>query len=660
VTTPTPNSPFSDSKRQTPEQQRVEGSLRESEARFREIAETIQDIFCVADAKQRKVLYVNPAYEKISGRSREKLFQNYKDWMEVVHPDDRQRVAESFHSKTMEGKFDEEFRMVRPDGTMAWIRGRVYPVISVNHDVEHVIGVAQDITDRKLAEELAQSHARAMEEQAQLLELANDAVIARDAQSRVLFWNKGAETLYGWTAAEAQGKNLHELLGTPPDSVNEFRAALLERGEWLGELHHKTRAGEEVVVQSRQVLQRDARGEVERILEINRDITEQKRAEEELRRTEDRLAMAQESGGVGLWDWDVISDTTTCSPKYLGLFGLPEASPAVSSETWLNRIHPEDRERVKVTLFGDLAGGQIREIEYRVLWPDGSVHWLVSKATGVSDVSDSERMIARITGVVYDITERKQAETELLETKQHLEQLVAQRTAALQELSGRLLRMQDEERRRIARELHDSMGQELSVMKMLLESALQRGLPDPENERSVAESLRMAENVLKEVRSLSYLLHPPLLDEMGLVPALHWYVEGLSQRSGLQISLLLDPPEFGRLAPELETTVFRIVQESLTNVYKHSQSPTATVRLEQSGSQVRVRVEDAGKGISSDKLANLSTTIGVGIGGMRERVRQFGGDVRISSNSNGTTVEVVFPLRRTGEAHESSRLRSTA
>jgi two-component system NarL family sensor kinase len=175
------------------------------------------------------------------------------------------------------------------------------------------------------------------------------------------------------------------------------------------------------------------------------------------------------------------------------------------------------------------------------------------------------------------------------------------------------------------------------------------------------ESLQMSENVLKQVRSLSYLLHPPLLDEMGLVPALHWYVEGLSQRSGLEISLIIEPPEFGRLPSELETAVFRIVQESLTNVYKHAQSPTATVRLEQSDSQVRIRVEDAGKGISSDKLEKLSTTIGVGIGGMRERVRQFGGDVQITSSDSGTTVEVIFPLRRMAEVQESpSSLRNSA
>ena len=529
VSTPNPNS-------RLPHPERPDGEPRDTRSAefrgdpFRELAESVEDIFCVADAKQRKIIYVNPAYEKISGRTREKLFENYKDWMEAVHPDDRQRVAENFHWNTMQGRFDEEFRIVRADGTTAWIRGRCYPVLGACHEVERIIAVAQDITDRKLAQEIAQRHSRAMEEQAQLLELASDAIIARDSASRVLFWNKGAEALYGWTAAEALGRNLHELLGTPAESVNDFRAVLQECGEWLGELRHETRSRRQLIVQSRQVLQRDANGNVERILEINRDISE-----------------------------------------------------------------------------------------------------------------------------------RKRAEAALMETQQHLEQLVAQRTSALQELSGRLLRMQDEERRRIARELHDSMGQELSVMKMLLESAIQRGIADPENQRGVYESLRMTENVLKQVRSLSYLLHPPLLDEMGLVPALRWYVDGLAQRSGLQISLLIEPPEFGRLAPELETALFRIVQESLTNVYKHSESPTAVVRLEKTGSEVRLQVEDGGKGIPSDKLDKLPSTIGVGIGGMRERVRQFGGDVRISSNQGtGTTIEVVFPLHRTADIETSSRLRDTA
>jgi len=524
VNSPTPSSPSPHPDDDMP----VRRLPAEMERFFLEIAEAIDDIFCVADAQQRKVLYVNPAYEKISGRSREQFLENYKDWMELVHPEDRQRISESFHVKTMEGKFDEEFRMIRSDGSVAWIRGRCYPVLS-GQGVLQIIGIAQDITGRKLAEELAQSHSRAMEEQAQLLDLANDAIIARESESRVTFWNKGAESLYGWTAEEADGKNLHALLSTPAASVHEFRAALLDSGEWLGELRHKTRDGRQIIVQSRHVLQRTAGGDVARILEINRDITDSKRAE-----------------------------------------------------------------------------------------------------------------------------------MELLETKQHLEHMVAQRTAALQELSGRLLRMQDEERRRIARELHDSMGQELSVTKMLLESSLQRGLVNRENEHSVVQSLEMVENVLKQVRSLSYLLHPPLLDEMGLAPALHWYVEGLSQRSGLKISLTIEPREFGRFASELETAVFRIVQECLTNVYKHAQSPTAQVRLSQSESHVRIMVEDAGKGIPEDKLEKMSATIGVGIGGMRERVRQFGGEVQIFSTPAGTTVEVTLPLRRNPDINQSSALRSTA
>jgi signal transduction histidine kinase len=192
-------------------------------------------------------------------------------------------------------------------------------------------------------------------------------------------------------------------------------------------------------------------------------------------------------------------------------------------------------------------------------------------------------------------------------------------------------------------------------MKMMLEAALQRGVVNPENEQTVSECLSIAENVLRQVRSLSYLLHPPLLDEMGLAPALNWYVEGLAQRSGLQISLSIEPHEFGRLAPELETAVFRIVQESLTNVYKHSESPTASVCLEQSDSEVRVHIVDHGKGIPAEKLDRLSASIGVGIGGMRERVRQFGGDVKISSSqAEGTTIEVVFPLRRPLEFERSS------
>jgi PAS domain S-box-containing protein len=242
-----------------------------------------------------------------------------------------------------------------------------------------------------------------------------------------------------------------------------------------------------------------------------------------------------------------------------------------------------------------------------------------------------------------DISERKQAEY------------------ALRELSARLLHLQDEERRRLARELHDSTGQSLAALQINLGVVRQRasGL-DRKDSAVLLESMDLAEQVVKEIRTLSYLLHPPLLDEAGLESALRWYVEGLAERSKIKIDLDLSP-QLGRLSQDLETAIFRIVQECLTNIHRHSDSSTAKIQISENGSRILLTVRDQGKGIPLDVLRGAnraSATVGVGIHGMRERVRELGGHMRIRSAASGTIVEVVLPLARREmlyDSHNTSR-----
>jgi len=219
------------------------------------------------------------------------------------------------------------------------------------------------------------------------------------------------------------------------------------------------------------------------------------------------------------------------------------------------------------------------------------------------------------------------------------QKLVELRTLELQNLSARLLQLQDEERRRIARELHDAVGQELAVLKMTLAGAKPERL-----EEAVKNSILMTDATIKTVRSLSYLLHPPLLDESGLMAALHWFIEGIEKRSGVQAQLILKPPSFPRLTRDIETTIFRVVQEALTNVYRHSGSSMARVELDRQPERVVLRIRDYGKGMLTDPTELSATKLGVGIGGMRERVKQFGGELRISSAEPGTVVEAYIPL----------------
>jgi signal transduction histidine kinase len=229
-----------------------------------------------------------------------------------------------------------------------------------------------------------------------------------------------------------------------------------------------------------------------------------------------------------------------------------------------------------------------------------------------------------------NITERKQAEE------------------ALHQLSTRLLQLQDEERRRLGRELHDSLAQSVLAVNLNLAQAT-RSLTskDEASRRALAEARRVLAEMSREIRTLSYLLHPPLLDELGLVSALKEYAEGFSERSGIELELDIQAG-FGRLPQETETALFRIVQESLANIQRHSGSKTAEIHLRVDSARVDLEVMDRGRGMdmkATERGNGSGARLGVGILGMRERMKQLGGKLEIESSSSGTTVRVSIPVK---------------
>ena len=217
---------------------------------------------------------------------------------------------------------------------------------------------------------------------------------------------------------------------------------------------------------------------------------------------------------------------------------------------------------------------------------------------------------------------------------------------AARERSAVLLKMQDDERRRLARELHDSAGQTIAALIMNIDQ-LMRPDSQVEHERLLSDSRTLLQNLNKEIRTISHLLHPPLLDEVGLSSALQWYVDGFAKRSGISTTLELGS-DFGRLDADIEIAIFRVVQECLTNVHRHSHSPKAIVRLNRCQDAVLLEIEDQGKGIPPEKQSQLlgSGPIGVGLRGMRERVVQLSGTLDINSGDSGTMVRAMFPIAK--------------
>jgi signal transduction histidine kinase len=246
--------------------------------------------------------------------------------------------------------------------------------------------------------------------------------------------------------------------------------------------------------------------------------------------------------------------------------------------------------------------------------------------------------------------EAESAREELKRINQTLETRVHQRTAELerqrlevQDLSSQLLQAQDEERRRISRELHDSTGQLLVALTMNLARLKSEHALDPAADAVIDDTSAVVDEMSRQIRTMSYLLHPPLLDEAGLASAVKWYIEGFSNRSSVDVTLEL-PPDLGRLPQELEITLFRLIQESLTNIHRHSGSKTALIRVHRNADEVLLEILDCGKGLASSRLIDHNARRGVGILGMKERVRRFGGTLDISSVPTGTTVHATLPI----------------
>jgi PAS domain S-box-containing protein len=353
-------------------------------------------------------------------------------------------------------------------------------------------------------------------------------------------------------------------------------------------------------------------------------LEERGRSEAQLRESEARFRQL----AAAAWEGIAVTDGTRMVDANDQLAAMLGGSPASLVGRALNDfVAPDSQERVAAAIRADEEG----PYEHLARRLDGTIFPVEVRARKVK-LGDRTLRISSI----RDVTVRRQAEQ------------------ALRHLAQRLMRVQDLEQRRIGRELHDSTGQALAALEITLAAINKKAdqMP-PALQAHLAECTALASQCTAQIRTASYLLHPPLLEELGLASALHWLADGFSQRSGIAVTLDL-PRELPRLGEEYELTLFRVVQESLTNVHRHSGSPAARVRLRLEPNRLELEVADDGQGIPSEKLLDLETgrrTLGVGISGMRERLRQLGGELRIVSSSAGTQVLVILARTVTGKSN---------
>ena len=508
--------------------------------------------------------------------------------------------------------------------------------------------------------------AQAFDLLAAIVDSSDDAIVSKSLDGIITSWNQGAEKIFGYTAQEAIGKPI--LMIVPPDRRHEEAEILqhLRRGERIDHFQTVRVRKDETLLDISVTISpiRDASGQIVGASKVARDITLHKKiaAEAAEANAKFRAIFDQTTLFAGVMTVDgILTEANHLSLDACG-YKLEDVVGHVFWETGWWAGDKQVQAKIRAATMQAAGGNAYRE-ELPYWWADGTQR-IVDFA--IHPVRDAQGKIIYLHPTGTDITERKLTEERLRILTENLEAQVGIRTEELErrnaqvvkqwdllrELSARLMRMQDEERRHIARELHDSAGQTLAVLAMSLARLSQEARQHaPRLAKDVDESEELVQQLIREIRTTSYLLHPPLLDEAGLAAAVQTYVQGLGERGGLDISVEISGT-FGRLPNDLELVIFRVIQECLTNIIRHSGSKAASIRIVREKGQVELEVEDFGKGVPPDKLDLFqSDGSGVGIRGMRERVRHFRGEMKIVSHpGSGTKVCVTFPVAAESKA----------
>jgi len=497
----------------------AEEALRESEERFRELAENIDEVFWLSDLKHTTIFYVSPAYEKLWGRSCNSLYASPRSWMDAIHPEDRERVVEVLDDHELQSAPNMVYRVIRPDGSTRWVHARGFPVHDEIGAVVRVAGIAADITERK-------------------------------------------------------------------------------------------------------------------------------QAEEALRKSERVLREAESLGHTGSWEHDLVTGEIFNTDENLHLFFGDDRSKGASFEDYTQATHPDDREFVMRRHAQLLAEGGPRDIEYRVVWPDGNVHVLFGRATVVRDELGQA---IRTYGTNLDITARKQAEEQLKATSEQLRALSASVQSA-----------REEESKRIAREIHDELGGALTSWKWDLEE-IREIVSEPMDSSQVVAlqtkidaMIKLSGTTLDTVKRLASELRPMAL-ELGLAEAIEWQALQFESRTGIAVKLER-PLNKIDLNNEQSTAIFRILQEALTNILRHAKATKVAIMAREESGQFLMSIKDNGRGISESEKSGPQS---LGLLGMRERAHLVSGEIKIeSTEGKGTEVTIRIPLstsQRVGSVSQTDR-----
>ncbi|HEY2170482.1 MAG TPA: MASE1 domain-containing protein [Candidatus Angelobacter sp.] len=457
---------------------------------------------------------------------------------------------------------------------------------------------------------------------AAIVEASEDAIFVTDISGIVTDWNKGAEKLYGYTADEIIGQSIFLLIPSDRSSICARAMEKVQQGHSLGhsETVRRKKDGELVAISITASPIFTPEGKVVGLSAIERDITERKRQETILRNNEERLRLAAHAGKMFAYEWDAATDVIVRSEESANILGIDQ-SVRLTGEQALGRVHPDDREKVAAAMAALSVEDPSLKISYRILRPDDTEIWVEQNSLAHFDEQGS---ILRTVGMVADITEHKRAE------------------AALSSAKRRLIEAQEQERTRIARELHDDIGQRLALLTIELNQLYMNanGLP-AEVLNSLEQLGRQSAEIAADTQSLSHELHSARLEYLGITAAMKGFCREFSEKQHVEIDFKNnDVP--GSLPPDISLCLFRILQEALHNSAKHSGAESFVVRLWGSSNEICLSVRDSGAGFDSE---TVKESHGIGLISMEERLAIVNGTLYIDSHPNiGTTIYARVPF----------------
>lgn len=606
------------------ERARADEALRISEERFRSLVSVTAAVSWWTDAAGR-MTEATPSWAEFTGMSPGEMLEP-NGWLAAVHPDDRAHAARNWQQALESGSlYRNEYRLRRHDGVWRHMMVRGAPIRNADGTVREWIGSCVDVTDFKTLDDAARLRSR-------LLDATGESVIATNPQGEIIYINQFAAAQFGWSVEEATGANIMDV--TVPTTSREQAEEIMEqlrRGEiWTGEFMAHRRDGTLFPIRASNTPLFDEGGKLVAIIGVARDISERHASERALRQSEERYRAAFDQAAVGVAQIEFDGAFERVNPALCELLGY--SAEELLRLKFSDITHPDDLAR-SVRLVGEVLEHQRESfaIAKRYIRKDGRIIWASSTVSLIRDrLGNPQSLIA----IVEDISAQKEAELAL--------QL---REVELRALTARLNAAREDEARRIARELHDELGQVLTAITMETADAQRRlsegdGSSATEIQRHLASVRALLHQAIGTTRRVCTELRPALLDQVGFVPALEWQAHDFESRSGIFCSLKLPDPA-PDISGELATALFRIFQEVLTNVARHSEATEVTVDLTNDATEVRLTVQDNGRGMTPAQATRPS---GLGLIGIRERTFGVGGTVSFEGNEgHGTCVSIVVP-----------------